>query len=476
MNRKWMALLMGACMVGLFAGCGQTASREGTTGITSENAERKETDSQKEKTEELQLSELAQENAFLMYVAGDCIFMAVCEDSCVYPNGIRQYDRQGNRQKGYSLGRGHVQGISEQGICYTERSQEDEEFLYMAPIETGKAGKEIILKKRKKIAKVEGWHDIYMWKSHIYYISEGDGIYHYDAGTGRIQCLRKLGAGDEAGFVRRYDSDEAPYVDDEQGIYLTVDAACYSIDREQGTMERVPGLGDKLASGEWELHEMLGGLLFVTQQKQWQQPERYICYDRRAKKERSSFTREDLQKFLRQHGFGKKEEKASADIERAYSAGGRLYLFMGLTWEEKVKAESGPRKGKKVSVHRERKFLVSCPWENIRKLRYEKEISEWIRNHQDYEQTYIDLPEEGTGRQYYAVLGRVQMWTFYGDELLISYQDQWKKEKTGVRRVGHYKLKGINLETGKMRDISEKDVIYQIFVLGKEEVKEYEVQ
>ena len=160
-----------------------------------------------------------------------------------------------------------------------------------------------------------------------------------------------------------------------------------------------------------------------------------------------------------------KKREAYIELQEVTRVGDRLYLSMNLMWQEKVTADTGPQKGKKVTTYKEELILFSCPCENIQDLRYEKDISEWIRDHQEYEQTYIDLSEECDGRNYYTMIGRVHIWTFYENELLVCYEDEWKKEKTGVRRVDHYQLKGFDLTTGQMRDISEKDTVYQIFDL-----------
>lgn len=460
MKRKFIGILTGALMACLFAGCGETLPQKKTTETTTENAV------EQREEEAYRLSDLAQGTGVLMCVTENSIFVADSENSCVYSNCIRQYDRQGNEQNSYSLDKGCVEGISEQFVCYTERSWDDKEILYLVPIETEQTEETIILNKRKKIAELEGFYDVYVWKSHVYYISEEDGIYHYNAETGELQCFVKLDEEDEGEFISR--NGDTPYVDGDQRIYLAVnDDTCYRIDREKAKIERVPALDGKLSFESWDIFPIKDNLVFITKGKLGQSPDRYIWYDIGTEKEQSGFQKKDLQKFLEQQGFEKKKWEWFIGPQEVTRIGDRLYLSMILMWEEKVTAETGPQKGKKVATYKEELILLSCPCENIKDLRYEKEISEWIRNHQEYEQTYIDLSEEHVGWKYYTYLGRVHMWTFCGNELLISYEDQWKKEKTGVRHVNHYQLKGFDLTTGQMRDISEKDMIYQIFNIAK---------
>lgn len=464
MKRKFIGILTGALMACLFAGCGETLPQKKTTDTTTENAV-----GQREE-EAYRLSDLAQGTGALMCVTENSIFVAASEDSCVYPNCIRQYDRQGNKQNSYSLGysldKGCVEGISEQFVCYTERSWEDKEILYLVPIETKQKEETIVLSKKKRIAELGVTYDIYVWKSHVYYISEGDGIYHYNAETGDLQCFVKLDEEDDGEFILR--KEASPYVDGDQRIYLSInDDTCYRIDREKAKIERVPALDEKLSFESWDIFPMKDNLVFITKGKLGQSPDRYIWYDIGTDKEQSSFQKKDLQKFLEQQGFEKKKLELYIERQEVTQVGDRLYLSMNLTWEENVTAETGPQKGKKVAIDKKEIILLSCPCANLKDLRYEKEISEWIRDHQEYEQTYFDLPEECDGRKYYAYMGRVHIWTFCGNELLISYEDQWEKEKTGVRRVDHYQLKGFDLTTGQMRDISEKDTIYQIFDLAQ---------
>lgn len=460
MKRKFIGILTGALMACLFAGCGETLPQKKTTDTTTENAVE-----QREK-ESYRLTDLAQGTGVLMCVTEDSIFVADSENSCVYSNCIRQYDRQGNEQNSYSLDKGCVEGISEQFVCYTEMSWDDKEILYLVPIETEQTEETIVLSKKKRIAELGVTYDIYVWKSHVYYISEGDGIYHYNAETGELQCFVKLDEEDEGEFISR--NEDTPYVDGDQRIYLAVnDDTCYRIDREKAKIERVPALDGKLSFESRDVFPIKDNLVFITKGKLGQSPDRYIWYDSGTEKEQSSFQKKDLQKFLEQQGFEKKKWEWSIRPQEVTRFGDRLYLSMSLMWEEKVTAETGPQKGKKVATYKEELILLSCPCENIKDLRYEKEISEWIRNHQEYEQTYIDLSEEHDGWKYYTYLGRVHMWTFCGNELLISYEDKWKKEKTGVRHVNHYQLKGFDLTTGQMRDISEKDMIYQIFNIAK---------
>lgn len=468
MKRTFIGILTGALMACLFAGCGEILPQKKTTDTTTENAV------EQREEEAYRLTDLAQGTGVLMCVTEDSIFVADSEDSCVYSNCIRQYDRQGNEQQSYSLDKGCVEGISEQFVCYTERSREDKEILYLVPIETEQE-ETIVLNKRKRIAELGGSYDIYVWKSHVYYISEGDGIYHYNAETGDLQCFVKLDEEDDGEFISR--NEDTPYVDGDQRVYLAVnDDTCYRIECEKAKIERVPALDEKLSYESWDIFPMKDNLVFITSGKLGQSPDRYFWYDISDRyiwddsgtgKKQSGLQKKDLQKFLEQQGFEKKKLEWYIDLQEVTQVGDRLYLFMNLMWEEKVTAETGPQKGKKMAIDKEELILLSCPSANIKDLRYEKEISEWIRNHQEYEQTYIDLPEECDGRKYYAYMGRVHMWTFCGNELLISYEDQWEKEKTGVRRVDHYQLKGFDLTTGQMRDISEKDTIYQIFDIAK---------
>lgn len=461
MKRKLLWILTGVFMTCLFAACGETLPQKRTTDTTAEEAA-----VQREK-EAYRLSDLAQKTGSLMCVTGDSIFAAASEDYSVYPNCIRQYDRRGNKQHSDSLDRGCVVGISGQFICYTERSLEEKEILYLAPIKTEQKEETIVLNKRKKIAEIEGLYEVYVWKSHVYYISEGEGVYHYNADSEQTECLVKLDEEDEGEFVAR--NEETPYVDGDQRIYLSVnDSDCYCMDREKAKIERVPALDGKMSYESWELFPMKDNLVFMMNGKLGQSPDRYIWYDIGTQKERSSFRKKYLQKFLEKQGFEKKKLQTSIGLQEVTCVGDRLYLSMNLMWQEKVKAETGPQKGKKVTIYKEELMLLSCPCENIQDLRYEREISEWIRDHQEYEQTYIDLSEEYDGRKYYTDEGRVQIWTFCGNEILISYEDAWKKEKTGVRCVDHYQLKGFDLTTGQMRDISEKDTVYQIFKLSNE--------
>jgi len=462
---KAMAVLL---VVALSVGCGQKPSQQSKKDVTAENT------AKREERETLQLSELAQDCS-LMCVTDDSIFVADrYEDNGDYFNCIKQYSRQGEELQRYSLGEMEVEGISGELICYSEeRDDENREILYIAPIEKEKKEERVILKKRKKIgeSEFEGIYDLYVWKSHVYYISDGDGIYHYDAGTGERKCLVKFQKDDGGAFsvIGRDGGLGGRSADAEQKVFVTTDDACYLLDREKGRIEHVPALDQKLGSDSWSIYAARGDFVFMLlDNESGNSPERCICYDRKENRERSSFRREDLQKILQQQGFEKKEWSSPyIGVGNAYSYGSRLYLLMNLSWKEKVTAKSGPQKGKKVEVYKSREFLLSCPWENIQDLRYEKEISQWIQGHQEYEQTYVDFPS--TSGKYYSYIGRVQEWTFYGDEILVSYQDKWKKEKTGARQVEHYQLKGMNLDTGEVRDIPEKDVLYQIFVLSEEQ-------
>lgn len=147
MKRKLACILTGVLMVCLCVGCGQISSLKRTTDTTVENVV------EKGEKEALQLSELAQGSGSLMCVTNDSIFVATSEDSCVYANCIRQYNRQGTELRSYSLDKGCVEGISAQFVCYTERSKEDEEILYIAPIEKEKGEETIVLKKKKRLQK-----------------------------------------------------------------------------------------------------------------------------------------------------------------------------------------------------------------------------------------------------------------------------------------------------------------------------------
>lgn len=463
MKRILAWILTGVMMAGLLVGCGQASSQKRKTNTTAEDAVKQE------EQEALQLSELAQDTYSLMCVTNDSIFAAGCyKDNGDWFSCIMQYNRQGEEQRRYSLGEAQVEGISGELICYSEeKDNRNREVLYMAPIETGNKEETVILKKKKKIAEVEfeSIYDVYVWKSHVYYVSDGDGVYHYNGETEETKCLVKFKKDDGAVFTNMYGGKAREYADTDQKVYLTFNKnTYYSIDREEGTMEHMPAL-DKILDGDsWGFFAAKGDLVFMLQNKLGYS--RYICYDREAKKVRSSFQKEDLEKFLQQQGFEKREWRAY--VMSAYSYGDRLYLYMILSREEKVAAETDLQKGKK---DKQKEVLLSCPWEDIQDLRYEKEISQWFQDHQEYEQIriYCDSSEGSDRQPHYTYIGRVDQWAFYGDEILVSYQDQWTKEKNGTRRVEHYKLKGMNLKTGEVRDIPEKDTIYQIFKLDQKD-------
>lgn len=141
----------------------------------------------------------------------------------------------------------------------------------------------------------------------------------------------------------------------------------------------------------------------------------------------------------------------------------QIDLVLDLYWQEMQKAQQGAKKGQSVEMSNSTQILVSCSWDNIRELTYEKKISAYLEERQDYVQQYEERDMRGGEVSYeYGIDGGAQFWTLCGGEIVISYS-KTRDEENYVDEVG---LIGYDLKTDEVREIPENDLLYQIFTKG----------
>lgn len=318
--------------------------------------------------------------------------------------------------------------VREDYVCHVqEMNKKNKEAIYIFPIEQKKGREKVKWKKKKRIAESAYISDTFAWDSYIYYIS--DTLYRYDYKTGETKTLIAKDEDRDYGYAAFQKKAGTVYMQNEK-IYMNTgieDEPLYSIEVSSGKVKEI-GLAEA-DIGEDTFFLAKDPLVFSYDGYEGA----YFCYDSKEKKNRAVLPEENIKKLLQENGVWKEDMEFS--IINGFTYTGRLYLVVDLDWLYEKKVNWMGHKEKDYDF---KQVLVSCPWEDIHKLSYEKEIGSYA----------------GTEQDVFA-----EFWIFYKGEMFIDYSKPLNTGRSVNRLIGY------DMKTGDVREIPE-DTLYQIYQAG----------
>ncbi len=390
-----------------------------------------------------------------VFVTKNCLYYENDNAESENETCLVQCNHAGKQQNQYSypLNR-KLQWVWDSYACYTqEQVKKDAEELYLAPLVKKGETETIQWDQAKKIAAAKDlFYDVFVWKSYVYYTD--DTLYRYNWETGETESLGKKYDLCEGEFQRKGD---VVYTQDGY-LYMLAGwerKALYSIALDSGRVDKIGLEKEEMDSHNFFLAK--GDRLFMLVNNDGEN-EKYLCYDKRTKTKSAVLQNDkEWKDFLKKNALWK--EGMSGYIENGFTYKDRIFLFADLYWQEKEMAKEGQKRGIQVSMKKSTQILVSCPWEDVTKLTYEKAVSLQLEKRQDYVQHYWEDEYGGSLRCDYNINGGAEFWKFCENEIIISYV----KKRDGDKYIKEFGLIGYDMETGEVREIPKEDILYQIF-------------
>lgn len=323
--------------------------------------------------------------------------------------------------------------ISDSHICYTKG-----ETLYVSPIRQTKQGEEIIWEEKKKIAKEPD--DVALVEPYLIYTA--DTVYRYDMNTGE-----KLPLGNSKEWSGYFHDnwwllpavyEGKLYLDDYTGQRDCI----YQIDIGAWKARKVYTYTKEEEHGVPEVIAARGECICVNANTEARNQEtRIFCYDMENDM-KTMVTGAEISAVLEKEGLWEADcKKKDWCVDASFSYGGKVYLQIDMSWEKKGIMKKWGEKGK---TEVERTLLLSCPWDDIRNVTYEKEISEWWYDRAD--RTTI-WGEDECFEEY--SMGDIL--TLYGENLYVKYSNE-----TG------YHVAAYHMGTGEYRELGKRETEYRL--------------
>lgn len=451
MRKRILVLLMITAATLNFGGCGMSmAGRDGERATESSVTGNVKSDDGEKNTSGDQSGSAGQLTD--PFVTENCIYSVVeWQDSLVCT------DLQGKHKRKYDLPvkEGDLPNsdkvrVGKEHVCYEKKGD-----LYVSPIRQTKDGEEIVWTEKEKIA-----HDvdvICILEPYLIYVD--DTLYRYDFRTKESKPLGKKGEYDCPFFCNNFWL--MPIVHEGKMYFAdyTVDGkrdkdTMYSLDIEKWEVKKLPIEKDDLGSptlagiqkpymcmvqDEWSYYE---------KEKKDGEKEFLECFDMETGRKETLKGREILDFLKKEKLWGKENsgEHSWWALEQSFQYGDRVYLLINMGWYEKCNVDFGPQKGKAADVLKNKPVLISCQWNNIKEITYEKEITEWWSSRVNRD---LDLDDEGEGYEEYTV---GEIYTLYNGELYMDYQDD-----------KGYHLAARSMDTGEFREVTENETEYYLF-------------
>lgn len=321
--------------------------------------------------------------------------------------------------------------ISDHHICYMKG-----ETLYVSPIRQTENGEEIIWAEKKKIVKEP--EETALVEPYLIYVT--DTVYRYDLNTGETL---PLGTAKEFGNVFFHDNwwllpdfyDGKMYLNQNSS---SGEEALYQIDVEEWKARKVlTYTGGVLTS---DVMGAKGNLVCVGINTEAHYNELKIACFNMENKTTTIVTGEEISAVLEKEGLweeGCKEKDWTMDSPFSY--GDKIYMVLQMSW---VKKGITKKDGEKGETAVERTILLSCQWNEIKNITYEREISEWWYNRAERNTLWgeDDCFEEYT-------LGDIL--TLYNGELYMDYSDE-----------KGYHIVAYHMGNGTYRELDKKETEY----------------
>lgn len=257
--------------------------------------------------------------------------------------------------------------VSNQHICYMKG-----DTLYVSPIRQTDHGEEIIWEEKEKIAKEPV--ETALVEPYLIYVT--DTVYRYNLDTGETLPLGTTKEfGDGSYFHDNWWLLPAVY---DGKLYLdscTGKDALYQIDIEEWKARKCFTYTE---DEEDLLPEVMGAreeLVCVNINTEADYNELKIaCFDI-AKGTKTIVTGEEISAVLEKENLWEEQcKKKDWTMSHSFSYGDRIYMVIKMSWVRRGVMKKWGEKGK---TEVERTLLLCCPWNDIRNVTYEKDISEW---------------------------------------------------------------------------------------------------
>lgn len=441
-----MAVLL---MAFLCTGCGEQQ-------VVNKDVKRESLKSYVQEKDKTELLNMESRYGPQVFVTKSSLYYEYEDPDLEYESVLIQMDHKGKQIAKYPMENRSDFWVRDNYLCYIQKWVDgDDEAIFFVPIEQEKGTEKINWNKKRKIAGTRDLiYDSFAWKSYIYYII-GDTLYQYDIRSNKEKALVK-NKFYEAGFQRQ---GEMRYMQDGK-IYINngCNEPLYSVELDSGKVENI-GF-DQMDIDDSAVFLAEGNRVFTYICNRDDENE-YFSYDTKEKKKIESLDNGTVKRLLQENSLWKETMKFY--IEKGFCFDQKLYLVLKLSWQETQKAQQGIKSGQDVAMDKSTQILVSCSWDKISGLTYEKEASEHIQKRQDYVQHYLEGEMRSGELHYeYFIRGSAEFWTLCGGEILISYS-KMRDEQNDVDEFG---LIGYHLKTGEAREIPKNDLLYQIFVKG----------
>lgn len=323
--------------------------------------------------------------------------------------------------------------ISDFHICYMEG-----ETLYVSPIRQKENGEEIIWEEKEKIVKEP--EETALIEPYLIYVT--DTVYRYNLNTGETL---PLGTTEEFGNVFFHDNwwllpdvyDGKMYLDS-----FSEKDSLYQIDIEEWKARKLFTYTEDEDDLMSDVIGARGELVCVDINTEAHYNELKIACFNMGDNTKTILTGEEITAMLEKEGLweeGCKEKDWTMDS--SFSYGDKIYMVVHMSWVRKGIMKRWGEKGKTAV---ERTLLLSCPWNDIKNITYEKEISEWWYNRAE---RYTLWGEYDCFEEY--SIGDIL--TLYNGELYMNYSDE-----------KGYHIVAYNMENKTYRELDKKETEYRL--------------
>ncbi len=327
--------------------------------------------------------------------------------------------------------------VSDQHICYMKG-----DTLCVSQIRQTDNGEEVLWKEREKIVEDPDPYNVALFEPYLIYVT--DTVYRYNLNTGETL---PLGPEKEFGNVSFQDNwwllpavyDGKMYMDSYS--YKEDEEVLYQIDIEKWEARKVYTYED-----EDNLPEVIGtrgDLICLNADTEARNDEtKIVCFNAESDT-KTVVTGEEISAVLEKEGLWEedcKKKRWRLDEDASFSYGDRIYMLIHMSWFRKGTMKKWGEKGK---TKVKRSLILSCPWDNIKDVTYEKEISEW----------WYDRAERNTDwgeYDYFEEYSAGGILTLYNDELYVHYSDD------------DYHIAAYHMGTGTWRELDEREAEYRL--------------
>lgn len=370
------------------------------------------------------------------FVTQNCIYRL---DGLNLEPHLIQSDLHGKKINKFLLEKDNNIRVSDQHICYMKGK-----MLYVSPIRQTDNGEEIIWEEKEKIVKKP--KDLAIVEPYLIYLT--DTVYRYNLNTGETLSL---GTAKEFENVYFFHNNwwDLPMVYDGK-IYLDGKAdldsdaeALYEIDIEEGEARKLFAYTEAVFPNVMGIR---GELICVNMNTEAYYNDVEIACFNTENDSKTIVTGKEISAVLEKEGLWEEGCKEKDwEMESWFSYDDKIYMVINMSWFRKGIMKKWGEKGE---TEVKRTLLLSCPWNDIKDVTYEKDISEWWYSRAERN---ILWGEDDCFEEY--SMGDIM--TLYNEELYMDYSDE-----EGYHMVAYH------MGTGTYRELHKRETEYRLMEWG----------